>query len=78
MLFFRNKAKKLLKTKKDCGKKGQNKAKTNLANLLKIRLGLKNKPKTNLKLLLRAKLAARAQEMLRISRARQRRIIFMK
>jgi hypothetical protein len=42
ILFFKNKAKKLLKIKSGCGKRGQNKAKTKLPKLLKIREGCKD------------------------------------
>jgi hypothetical protein len=43
--FFQNKAKKLLKTKNVCGKRGQNKAKTKLPKLLKKRSSQENKAK---------------------------------
>jgi len=42
ILFFKNEARKLLKTKDDCGKNSQNEPETKLAKLLKIHNRLKN------------------------------------
>jgi hypothetical protein len=46
ILFFKNKARKLLKLKDGCGKNGQNEPKTKLAMLLKTNKGPKNEAKT--------------------------------
>ena len=48
ILFFKNEARKLLKTKGGCGKNSQNEAKTKLAILLKIQERPKNEPKAEI------------------------------
>ncbi|HUZ47748.1 MAG TPA: hypothetical protein VMW54_14015 [Terriglobia bacterium] len=45
ILFFKNEARKLLKTKDGCGKSSQNEPKTKLAKLLKINRRHKNEAK---------------------------------